>query len=123
MLTITHNRMFTQDKSLKNTDVEQFLAQPVKKPRIKILNGSIGSVLKKVCANHGTIPDEVMSKSRIQNIVAARKEFICVLHFKHFYSTGRLAYMMNMDLTSIKHILGMRKKSPIPYRDLRQKYS
>lgn len=123
MITIRHNRMPTLDKTIKETPPEEFLAQPVKKPRIKIIPGSIGSILKKICAKHGTIPDEVLSKSRTKNIVEARKEFIRVLHFKHLYSSGRLAHMLNMDLTSIKHYLGERKKSEERYEVLRERYS
>lgn len=123
MLTIRHNRMPVVDKTLKETSQEDFLSQPVKKPRIKIIPGSIGSVLKRICAKHGTIPDEVLSKSRSRNIVDARREFICTLHFKHMYSSGRLAHMLNMDLTSIKHYIGERKKSQEPYEVLRDRFS
>ena len=122
MLTIRHNRFHTNDKSLRDVDVQEFINQPLVKPRLKILDGSIGSVLEKVATDNGMTPDEIMGKQRTKAIAKARAEFICTLHFRYKYVPARLAHMMNMDLTSIKHILGLRKASKEDYSTLRERY-
>lgn len=122
MITIRHNRFNTNDKSLRDVSVQEFINQPLVKPRLKILDGSIGSVLKKVANDNGMIPDDIMGKQRTKAIAKARADFVCTLHFKYKYAPARLAHMMNMDLTSIKHILGLRKASKEDYSTLRERY-
>ena len=122
MLTIRHNRFQTFDKSLRDVDVQEFINQPLVKPRLKILDGSIGSVLKDVADAHGITPDDIMGKQRTKLIAKARADFVCTLHFKYKYAPARLAHMMNMDLTSIKHIIGLRKNSKEDYSTLRARY-
>lgn len=122
MLTIRHNRFSTRDKSLRDVDVQEFINQPLIKPRLKILDGSIGSILEKVATDNGMTPDDIMGKQRTKEIAKARAEFICILHFRYKYVPSRLAHMMNMDLTSIKHILGLRKASKEDYSTLRERF-
>lgn len=122
MLTIRHNRFITNDKSLRDVDVQEFINQPLVKPRLKILDGSIGSILQSVAIKHDMLPDDIMGKQRTKEVAKARAEFVCILHFKYQYAPARLAHMMNMDLTSIKHILGLRKASKEDYSTLRERY-
>lgn len=122
MITIRHNRFTKMTKSLRDVDVQGFLNQPLIPPKLRILPDTIGSVLKSVAEKNGLTPDEVMGKQRTLAVVKARNDFVRTMHFKHLYSAYELAHMMNMDVTSIKYILGLLKRSKESYSTLRDRY-
>lgn len=122
MITIRHNRFTKMTKSLRDVDVQAFLNQPLIPPKLRILPDTIGSVLKSVAGKNGLTPDEVMGKQRTLAVVKARNDFVRTMHFKHQYSAYELAHMMNMDVTSIKYILGLLKRSKESYSTLRDRY-
>lgn len=122
MLTIRHNRFQKQTQSLRDVDVQTFLNQPLIPPKLRILPDSVGSVLKSVADKNGLTPDEIMGKQRTMEVVRARNEFIRTMHFKYRYTAYELAHMMNMDVTSIKYVLGVLKRSKESYSTLRERY-
>lgn len=122
MITIRHNRSGYQDVSISDSPVDEFLNQLVAKKRPKFIEGSVGELLDSICAKYHTTPEEVLSKLRARNISRARAEFIAALHFKHGYAIPRLSYLMNLDMTSIRHVLGLRKHSKVTYADLRDRF-
>lgn len=122
MLTIRHNRSGYNDKSVATSPVEEFLEQLVVKKKPKFIEGTIGELLDTICAQYHTTPDEVLSKSRLKNISQARSEFVATLHFKHGYTIPRLSYLMNLDITSVRHMLGLRAKSKVTYADLKKRF-
>lgn len=119
MIIIRHNRLPTADKTQEKPTVRP---EPTK-PRLQIPNGSIGNILRDICKRYDVLPDQVMNKSRNKVVVAARQEFICTLHFKHGYASARIATIMSMDLTSVKHFLGLRKSSQEKFADLQKQYA
>lgn len=122
MLTIRHNRLLYADRALKESTLNEFLEQPVVKQKIRPIDGKMGELLEEVCAKYHTKPEEVLSKQRFKNVSQARAEFMCILHFKHGYTIPRLSYLMNMDVTSVRHIVGLRKSSKAIYADLRERF-
>ena len=125
MITIRHNRMPTADKKPIKAPlkVEQITKKEELIPRLRIPDGSKGRILRDICERYEVQPYEVMGKRRTKIIVAARQEFICTLHFKYNYPASNIANLMEMDLTSVKHYLGMRKASPERFADLQKQYA
>lgn len=122
MLTIRHNRSGYKDKSVATSPVEEFMDQLVVKKKPKFIEGSIGELLDTICAQYHTTPDEVLSKSRLKNISQARADFVATLHFKYGYAMPRISYLMSMDITSIRYMLGLRTKSKVTYADLKKRF-
>lgn len=77
------------------------------------------AVLKDVCERHGLNDFDVIGKSRLKEIVRARREFIAIMHFRHGYDHYQIAGMLNLDRTSVLHHLGVRKASKVSYPHLR----
>lgn len=123
MLTIRHNRASTVVNTVKNVTLDEFLNQPIDKVKPKVIHESIRSIVERICEKNRCTPDDVMSKSRRSNVCDARFQIMQELHFKHQYQPARLSYMFNLDLTSVKHMIGMRKQSPIKYEVLRRMYA
>jgi hypothetical protein len=123
MLTIRHNRASTVVNTVKNVSIDEFLNQPIDRVKPKVIAESIRSIVERICKKNGCYPDDVMGKSRRSNVCDARFQIMQELHFKHHYHPSRLAYMFNLDLTSVKHMIGMRKHSPIKYEVLRKMYA
>lgn len=88
----------------------------------KKLSDRVESVLKGVCERHSLTDFDVLGKSRLKEIVEARRELIAILHFKLNYNHYTIARLLNLDRTSVLHHLGMRKKSPVKYPHLRIMY-
>ncbi len=79
-------------------------------------------VLRDVCERHGVDDFDVVGKSRLKEIVSARREFIAIMHFKHGYDHYQIANLLNLDRTSVLHHLGIRKASKVSYPHLRNLY-
>lgn len=133
MLTIRHQRAPVVVKPA-NENVEVKVEKPKPNPvqiaeptplptRIRAMDGSIEQILQHCSDKFGTTPEQILSRMRIKHIVNARKEFICILHFKYNYSPGRIAVILNIDHTSVKHLLGLRKSSKETYESLKEIYS
>lgn len=65
---------------------------------------------------------DIVGKSRLRPTVKARQEFLRTLHFKFGYSFSYIAHLMQLDLTSVLHHLGMRKTSKVKYDHLKSVY-
>ena len=123
MLTIRHNRASTVVNTVKNVTLDEFLNQPIDKVKPKVIEESIRSIVERICAKFNVNPDDIVSKSRRSAVCEARFQIMQELHFKHNYQPSRLSYMFNLDVTSVKHMIGMRKQSPIKYEVLRRMYA
>lgn len=123
MLTIRHNRMPAPDKSDKIATPAAVMKKPIVQPKVVKVPMQIGEILSEVSARHNCTPEDILGCSRLKHIVNARKEFACMMHFKRMYTPSRIAIIMNMDHTSVKHMLGLRKASKDSYQSLREKFS
>ena len=92
---------------------------PIKVPKGLVLPKGVKPAMSRVRRNHKVSAEDVFGKSRLKHIVAARREFIQLLHFKYGYDHYTIAHILNLDRTSVLHHLGMRKKSPVSYPHLR----
>lgn len=106
----------------KRMTVEEFLKMRIEVPKDPELPGDVGKTLNRVCHNHRVQPYEVMGKSRDQRVVAARREFIELMHFRLRFYPSEIAFVLSMDVTSVKHHLGLRTKSPVKYDHLKSIY-
>lgn len=123
MYTIRHSRIRNIESGIKTLSVSKFMAQPITPPREIKLSQKIGDLLSAVCERHSALPDQVLGKNRSENVVDARQEFVCRLFFIHHYTPGDIGRLLNMDITSIKHLLGLRKASRHSHELLRKWYS
>lgn len=122
MYTIRHSRIRTIEKGLQALTMAKFVEQPILPPSETKLSQKIGDLLNDVCKRHDALPEQVLGRNRTENVVEARQEFVCRLFFKHHYTPGDVARLLDMDLTSIKHLLGLRKASKHPHDLLRKWY-
>ena len=123
MYVIKQNRVRTTIAPATEDQVRNFMSQPIEVPKPKTMPGSLGELLNEVCAKHKVLPEYVLGKQRAQEVVAARQEMICHLYFKHHYPIMVIAHKMNMDHTSVKHLLGLRKASQYSHDLLRKRYA
>lgn len=103
--------------------VEEFLKMRIEVPKEPELPGEVGKMLNMICHNHRVQPHEVLGKSRYQRVVAARRQFIEMMHFRLRFYPSEIAFVLSMDVTSVKHHLGLRTKSPVKYETLQSIYS
>jgi chromosomal replication initiation ATPase DnaA len=99
--------------------LEEFLAMPIKVPKGLVMPKGVKPAMSKVRRKHGVSAEDVFGKSRLKNIVAARREFIALLYFKYGYDHYTIAHILQMDRTSVLHHLGMRRNSPVSYTHLK----
>ena len=123
MYTIRHSRIRQIEAGIKSMTVDQFMKQELIKPKTINLDETIGYLLDEVCDRHMVRAEDVLGKTKYRHVSEARQEFICILHFKHKYLVGDIARLLDMDLTSVKHLVGLRPKSRFPYEVLRQQFS
>lgn len=123
MYTIRHNRMRSSDANVAANAMKEFVSSPIPKIRLPKVEGTFGELLAKICAKHNVRVEDVLGKGKTQTIVEARKEFICVLYFHHNFTAGDIGRLLDMDLTSVKHLLGLRKGSKTSHEDLRKMYA
>lgn len=123
MYTIRHSRIRQIEAGIKSMTVDQFMKQNIIPPKKVELEEKIGDLLNEVCDRHMVRAEDVLGKTKYRHVSEARQEFICLLHFRHKYLTGDIARLLDMDLTSVKHLLGLRSKSRFPYEVLREQFS
>lgn len=112
----------TTNSQRRRMTVEEFLKMRIEVPKDPELPGDVGETLNKACLNHRVQPYEVMGKSRDKRVVSARREFIEMMHFRLRFYPNEIAFVLGMDVTSVKHHLGLRKPSKIKYDDLKKLY-
>ena len=123
MYTIRHSRIRQIEAGIKSMTVDQFMKQELIKPKTINLDETIVYLLDEVCDRHMVRAEDVLGKTKYRHVSEARQEFICILHFKRKYLVGDIARLLDMDLTSVKHLVGLRPKSRFPYEVLRQQFS
>ncbi len=102
--------------------LDEFLSMPLVVPEGTVLPKEVRPVLDEVCERHNILPRHIFNRKRHRQVVEARADFIRTLHFKYRYLPDEVACVMEMDLTSVKHYLGMRTKAKVSYEDLRKLY-
>ncbi len=126
MLIIRHNRAKPIINSI-NVSSDEFLNQQIIKLKQPVtpmvLSESLRSIVERICKKHNANVDDVLGKSRRVIVCEARFEIMQELHFKWKYEPSRLAHIFNLDLTSVKHMIGLRKESKVKYEVLRRRYS
>jgi hypothetical protein len=122
MYIIRHSRMRAIESGLKALTQKQLAQHKIVMPEETKLSDKMGALLSGICDNHGVRPENVLGRCRTVDAVKARQEFFCVLYFKYHYTPGDIGRLMNMDLTSVKHLLGLRKSSPYSHEILRKQF-
>lgn len=112
----------TTNSQRRRMTVEEFLKMRIEVPKDPEFPGDVGETLNEVCFNHRVQPYEVMGKSRDKRVVAARREFIEKMHFRLRFYPHEIAFVLGLDVTSVKHHLGLRRTSLIPYDHLKSIY-
>lgn len=102
--------------------LEEFLKMPIKVPEEVVVPAEIKPIVDEICDKHNVMPRHIFGNGRDKQCVTARRDFVCTLHFKHRHTVGDIACIMKMDLTSVKHYLGLRVKSKVKYDDLQSIY-
>ena len=115
--------MRSMDENVAAKAMKEFVMKPVIKIKLPKVEGTFGEILAKICAKHNVRVEDVLGRGKTQTIVEARKEFICTLYFHHNFTAGDIGRLLDMDLTSIKHLLGLRKGSKTSHEDLRKMYA
>jgi chromosomal replication initiation ATPase DnaA len=103
--------------------LEEFLAMPIKVPKGLVMPKGVKPAMDRVRRRHKVSAHDVFGKSRLKHIVAARREFINLLYFKYNYDPYSIAHILDLDHTSVRHHLGMRKPSKVKYGDLKKMYA
>lgn len=103
--------------------LEEFLNTPVVMVEQTLLPDTLGTLMAEVCDKHFVYPHHVLGKSREQQVVQARREFIAILHFRYRYLPEEIARLMNMDRTSVNYHLGKLKSRRTVYQHLKSQYA
>ena len=102
--------------------LEEFMKLPIKVPNHVVLPSDLEPLIGQVCDNHMISPRHLIGGIREKNVVAARRELIERMHFELRYQINEIALILRMDLTSVKHHLGLRTASKVSYAHLKSKY-
>jgi hypothetical protein len=115
--------MRSKDVNVAANAMNEFVSSTIPKIRLPKVEGTFGQLLAGICAKHNVRVEDVLGRGKTQTIVEARKEFICILYFHHNFTAGDIGRLLDMDLTSVKHLLGLRKGSKTPHEVLRKMYA
>lgn len=102
--------------------LEEFMKLPIKVPNDVVLPSDLKPLIEEVCDNHMISPRHLVGGIREKNVVAARRELIERMHFRLRYQINEIALILKMDVTSVKHYLGLRTASKVKYAHLKSKY-
>lgn len=102
--------------------LEEFMKLPIKVPTEVVLPVDLKPLFQEICDNHIVSPRHLIGGIRQKNVVAARRELIERMHFELRYQVSEIAAILEMDVTSVKHYLGLRTASKVKYGLLKSLY-
>jgi chromosomal replication initiation ATPase DnaA len=72
-------------------------------------------IKRTVTQKHGVSIEDIFSRSRVKQLVAARREFIQRLHHEMRWNADRIAAHLQIDRSTVNHHLGLRRTSSVKY--------
>ena len=112
----------TKNLPRRRMTLEEFLKMPIIVPEEVEVPAQLRSIADEVCDRHNVMPRHIFGNGRDKQCVEARADFVRTLHFKHRHTAQDIAHILTMDLTSVKHYLGLRLKAKVKYHDLQSIY-
>jgi len=113
MIRITTNRK--RDTPLPRPPRRAILSVPAPVQVPVYTSHKMDDIKRRIFQKHGVSVWDMFQRSRVKNIVAARRDFIKLLHHELRWNPDRIAAHLQMDRSTINHHLGLRRTSKVKY--------
>ena len=121
MLTIRHNRYSPLPKKDETLRIERKPREPelyippitVQKP--SFISEKMESIHKRIMEKHNLTMEQLFASIRIKPVVVARREMMNLIHRELNWSPQRIGNYFKLDISTVQHHLGLKKRSKVKY--------
>jgi len=121
MLTIKHNRYVPPPPKAAEPKVErkekepELYIPPITVDKPVFVSEKMESIHKRIMEKHNLTMDQLFASIRIKPVVIARREMMNLIHKEIGWGPQRIGNYFKMDISTVQHHLGLRKRSKFKY--------
>ena len=116
MITIRHCRKPDEPYVIKPKPKVKLVVAPVAPPpppSPMLVTTKVKMVVGEMCAKYGITENDIFSRRRRPEIVAAKREMMRKMYHDLKWDEYKIARAINMDRTTVLHHLGFRRSSKV----------